>query len=77
MCILGGFAKGLVVSGAAACTLDYSDLMGLFAVRLWLSQANWPNYVALRQAVMPKQSAIWLVHPGMLVYLLQLVCQNA
>ena len=38
--------------------LDYSDLMGLFAVRLWLAQANWPNYVTLSRAVMPKPSVI-------------------
>ena len=50
--------------------LDYSGLMGLFAVRLWLFQAIWPNYAPLRRTVIPKWSGIWLECPGMLVGLL-------
>ena len=50
--------------------LDYSDLMGFASVRLQLAQANWPNYVTLSWAVMPKQSVLWPTHPGMLVDLL-------
>ena len=52
------------------CALDYSDLMGLFAVRLWFTQEIWPNYMTLSQAVIPKQNAIWLAYLGMLVDLL-------
>ena len=35
--------------------LDYSDLMGVFAVILWLAQVNWPNHVTLSRAIWPNE----------------------
>ena len=56
--------------------LDYFDLIGLFAVKLWLAQANWLKYVTLSLVAMPKRSVIWPAHPGMLVDLLLLAYQS-